>query len=90
MAGAEHTEEPHDTLVWAKNLQSPNELKGFEDFNYKNFLNEKEREKNRKRKKQLLSNAQAPISIMDVQTNRSSGGRSTGGGLSSGGGGGGY
>ena len=48
------------------------------------------REKNRKRKKQLLSNAQAPISIMDVQTNRSSGGRSTGGGLSSGGGGGGY
>ena len=32
MAGAEHTEEPHDTLVWAKNLQSPNELKGFEDF----------------------------------------------------------
>ena len=90
MVGAEHTEEPHDTLVWAKNLQSPNELKGFEDFNYKNFLNEKEREKNRKRKKQLLSNAQAPISIMDVQTNRSSGGRSTGGGLSSGGGGGGY
>ena len=41
MVGAQHVEELHETLVWAKDLQSPNELKGKKDINYEQFLKSK-------------------------------------------------
>lgn len=44
MVGAQHIEEAHDILVWAKDLQSPNELKGNEDINYESFLKDRVRE----------------------------------------------
>jgi len=41
MVGAQHIEGLHETLVWAKDLQSPNELKGKKDINYEQFLKSK-------------------------------------------------
>ena len=43
MVGAQHIEGPHETLVWAKDLQSPNELKGKKDINYEQLLKSKKK-----------------------------------------------
>ena len=59
MVGAEHVQQQHDTLVWAKNLQSPKELKGMKDVNYEKFL----KEKRRKQIKRLKKGTQAPQPI---------------------------
>ena len=59
MVGEMHTEESHATLIFAKDLQTPNELNGFKDFNYEDFLKEKkakERRKFKKKRTQTVSN----------------------------------
>jgi hypothetical protein len=76
MVGAKHVEEAHDVLVWAKDLQSPNELKGLKDLNYQKFLKE--------RKKNQINKFLKP----KKETPRTSPVRSTGRSTSGGGGGG--
>ena len=41
MVGAKHTEQLHEKLTWAKDLQSPRELKGLKDLNYQKFLKDR-------------------------------------------------
>lgn len=43
MVGARHKDEPHEVLIWAKDLQSPKELKGLKDLNYQKFLKERKK-----------------------------------------------
>ena len=43
MVGAQHTEQFHEKLTWAKDLQSPQELKGLKDLNYQKFLKDRKK-----------------------------------------------
>ena len=63
MVGAQHVEELHETLVWAKDLQSPNELKGKKDINYEQFLKSKKKTTILPKRKSIKS------SMPDIQPN---------------------
>ena len=81
MVGAKHVEEAHDTLVWAKDLQSPNELKGLKDINYQDLLKDKKREElNTYRNTPSRETRPRPISDSLGTTQRSTPRTSGGGG----------
>ena len=74
MVGAQHVEEAHDVLVWAKDLQSPNELRGLKDLNYERLLKDQSQPQNQTRENGRTSPISDSLGTTQRSTSRTSGG----------------
>tara|TARA_R110000796_G_scaffold11174_1_gene37265 strand:+ start:476 stop:1369 length:894 start_codon:yes stop_codon:yes gene_type:complete len=76
MVGAKHTEQLHEKLTWAKDLQSPRELKGLKDLNYEKFL----KDRNPGKSENNVSRRVSPVSPVSPRVPQRPSSPSSGGG----------